>query len=107
MKIIIIIFLFIGISSAGFYDEGVYNNHFLWFHVMGGAILTVAFVKIFDLKPLTAFVLVSSLAISWEVFEYLNNDVVAVYGSQRRWAYDSTADILGAVIPSITITFML
>ena len=107
MRIIIIILLLIFFANAGFYDEGVYNNHFLWFHVMGGAILTVALVKIFDLKPLTAFVLVSALAISWEVFEYLNNDVVVIYGSQQRWAYDSTADILGAVIPSLTITLML
>jgi hypothetical protein len=74
------------------------KNRMLWGHILGGGLLC----KIglwFEIPKWWTLPLVFILACIWEFIEwvYAKGDVERIYGSYRRWVFDSTGDILGAV----------
>jgi len=72
------------------------SNQWLWFHILGGGVLA----KIFQLflAPQMALLGVLIIAIAWEVFEYLKDDVVSIYGSKKRFFKDALQDVMGAFL---------
>jgi hypothetical protein len=81
-----------------FWLYGIKGNVWFLFHCAAGLVLyLIACAFIPKRKHYRALITVLLLALGWEVFEYLHDDVLTVYGSYERWAYDSAGDVLGAV----------
>ena len=104
MKIIILLLL-CSICFADFYDDAIYNNHWLWFHVYSGAILTLALNKFFKIDATRCVIYVCALAIVWEIGEYFYN--LDSYRNITHFLNDSTGDILGAGVASISVRILL
>ena len=77
------------------------NNTWLWFHILGGGIL--AKIALIWLQPQLAVITVLGIAILWEVFEYIKDDVEKIYGSKKRFYKDALQDIFGALIMAIVV----
>lgn len=84
------------------FKDMIYNNKWLWFHVLGGGILSKILMVVFK-EPQVAVTLVLITAVIWEIYEYIRSDVRKIYGSKKRFFADSLGDILGAVIMAIII----
>lgn len=82
----------------------IYNNKWLWFHVLGGGFLAKILLLLFKNGQLAVDIVIAS-AILWELLEYLKKDVVKIYGNKKRFFLDSLGDIAGAVIMAIIVVF--
>lgn len=82
----------------------LYNNHWLWMHVLGGGFLTALFYNFIPYlrgnKQLSFFALLI-FAILWEVVEYYNG----FYMDEKRFIVDSLQDIIGAGLASIFVVW--
>ena len=105
IKTLLILLVLFNVVYGDFYTDGIYNNHWLWFHVYEGAVLTVALNKVLDVPPMTATIYVISLAIAWEVFEYFND--LEAYRNTTHFLYDGMGDIAGAGIASVSVAIFL
>jgi hypothetical protein len=43
------------------------------------------------------------LAVVWEVYEYLKDDVSAIYGSKKAFFVDAVQDVFGALLMAIVV----
>jgi len=82
-------------------DAIIFNNYWLWFHIMAGG----AFAKLLNLflSDFWSIVILSAVAILWEIYELLTSDIQIIYGSYKHFFLDSLGDILGAVIMGIIV----
>lgn len=76
-------------------------NKYLWFHILGGGILTKIALIWFSAQ--VSILVVLGVAILWEVFEFITDDVEKIYGSKKRFYLDSLQDIGGAFLMSIVV----
>jgi hypothetical protein len=76
-------------------------NKWLWFHILGGGILTKLFLIWFTAQ--TSVLLVLLVAVLWEVYEALKDDVEKIYGTKKRFYKDALQDIAGALIMSLVV----
>ena len=77
------------------------KNTWLWFHILGGGVLTKIFLIWFTGQ--VTVLLVLAIAVLWEVFEFIKDDVNKIYGSRKRFYLDAIQDIAGAVIMGLVI----
>ncbi len=82
------------------FKYAVYQNRWLWFHIIAGGFLARLIVHFFHNGQLAVDV-VLGLAIVWEIFEYFKDDVEKIYGSKKRFFLDALGDIAGAVVMAI------
>ena len=77
------------------------KNVWLWFHILFGGIGA----KVFSLflQPNQAVGLVFLVAVLWEVFEYVKDDVESIYGSKKAFFVDAIQDVAGALIMAIVV----
>lgn len=80
-----------------FFRHGVLTNVWLWFHMLFGGIFAY-FCKIANMDCYTSLLSLLLLAILWEVYEYISDNVENVYGGIERFLYDSIGDVIGAMI---------
>ena len=71
------------------------NNRWLWFHILGAAVLFR--IGQFWYTDQQAFVYVLGIAVAWELLRFLTTQVNKTYGSMKRFLLDSIGDIAGAV----------
>ncbi len=81
----------------------IFNNKWLWFHIIGGGILAKIFLIWF--APQLAFICVAVVAILWEIYEYFKDDVKRIYGSKKRFYLDAIGDIVGALIMALVVVW--
>ena len=89
------------------FQYGILNNRWLWFHILGAAVLARLFLY-FGYTDQHAFGLVLMIALLWEVIEYfwkmeIKKNLLSTYGSEKRFFLDAFGDIAGAVIISLII----
>ena len=88
-----------------FWEWGLMQNVWAWFHIMGGGICA-KFLS-FYIDKWYALLITIVLTILWEVFEFLvdggKQGMINIYGSLERWAYDSAGDILGANLMALIV----
>jgi hypothetical protein len=96
------------IHSTPFINYGFCMNDGIWIHIIGGAILS----KIIRIKfsYLATIFIILGIAITWEIIEiYIETPnmaaMLAIYGSQTRYIYDTIGDILGAVVITIIANY--
>lgn len=79
----------------------VNKNVWLWFHILAGGIGA----KLFNLflSPNHSVGLVLVIAMLWEVFEYVKDDVKAIYGSKKAFFIDAIQDVAGALIMAVVV----
>ena len=77
------------------------KNTWLWFHILGGGIL--AKIALIWLVPQLAVTAVLVIAILWEIYEYIADDVEKIYGSKKCFYKDALQDIAGAVLMAIVV----
>jgi len=80
---------------------GFNSNYWIWFHILAGGILA-KLINIF-LNNWLSVLIVSIIAIIWEIYEYFKDDVVKIYGSIERFWYDAIGDVLGAIACAILV----
>jgi len=81
--------------------DGLLHNQYLWFHMLAGAIAAKILLIWFDPHPTVLIVLGS--AILWEIFEFITNDIIEVYGSKGRWFWDTFFDIIGSFVIALIV----
>ena len=80
----------------------IYQNKWLWFHILAGGILAKLALAFFKNGQIAMEIVLLS-AILWEIFEYFKDNVGKIYGSKKHFFLDSLGDIAGAVIMAIII----
>ena len=100
-----------------FIKDAFVRNRWLWFHILGGAVLTLIFLRLF-LSPGTvqnpehwAFLSLLAIALLWEISEFIwkgfiKKNLLETYGSYKRFYADAFGDIAGAVAASIVIILL-
>lgn len=86
------------------FKEAVYNNKWLWFHIVAGGILCKIFLTF--THPPMAIALVFLLAIGWEFVEYFVQSpekIDKTYGSFKEFFLDAIGDIFGAFFMAIIV----
>ena len=86
-----------------FFKWGLFGNTWAWFHIMGGAFLGFALRRYMNQK--LAVIVAFSIMILWEVFELVQGDIISIYGSWERWFYDSSGDVVGALVVAILVIY--
>ncbi|APF20385.1 hypothetical protein Calab_1465 [Caldithrix abyssi DSM 13497] len=84
------------------FKYAVYQNKWLWFHILGGGILAKLALAIFKNGQI-AMEIVLLVAVLWEIFEYFKDDVEKIYGSKKRFFLDALGDIAGAALMAFII----
>ena len=79
----------------------IFGNEWLWFHILAGGVLARLGLLLLDQAQTMLAVLL--LAIGWEVYEYLTDDIIKVYGSVERFLYDAGGDIVGALLCALIV----
>ena len=78
------------------FKYGFLQNQWLWFHILGAAVL-LRIVQIWYTDQ-QSFLAVLVIAVLWEVFEYFTSDIEKIYGSKKLFFLDSLGDIFSAVL---------
>ncbi len=96
------------LRSIPFVEQGLMKNEGLWMHLLGGGLLAKLFIQALSSVETTFIILI--LAIVWEIFEaYLETPneqaMINVYGSVRRYWYDTVGDIIGTVAIAALVVF--
>jgi len=71
-----------------------WGNTWLWFHVFAGGAAARLFLIGFE--PMECIEAVVSLAILYEVAEFMFAPIEEVYGSTERFLFDALGDVVGA-----------
>lgn len=90
-----------------FIQFAILKNKWLWFHCLGGAALALFFILGLTWSGPLSVAAVGGIAIAWELFEALTQDLEAVYGSRKYFLYDAIGDIAGALICGLIITWLV
>lgn len=80
-------------------------NQWAWFHIGGGGVLAKAFL-LFGCGKWSSLAFVALIAVLWEVIEYFietDGKPENVYGSRRRWFWDSFGDVVGAILMALIV----
>jgi hypothetical protein len=81
----------------------VNRNVWLWFHILGGGVGAKFFHTAMKMTEQQAIASVFVLAVVWEVYEYLKDDVSAIYGSKKAFFVDAVQDVFGALLMAIVV----
>lgn len=84
------------------FKYAIYENKWLWFHVMAGGFLSRLIIHFFHSGQL-AVDIVLGLAVVWEILEYFKDDVEKNYGNKKHFFLDALGDIAGAVAMAIIV----
>lgn len=82
-----------------FYYFGIYGNRFLWFHLYAGSV-GYWWARNIGLSLIDSVLIIFALAVVWGLIEYFIESfgkperLVQIYGSLRRWGYDTAGDII-------------
>lgn len=82
---------------------GLLQNQYLFAHIIGGGLFGIIFWRLFKRHD-RVLLLVLTLAIAWEIGEYLWGNI-AVYGDIKRFLMDGFFDIIGALFGAIIAIF--
>jgi len=85
------------------FKYAIYNNRWLWFHILGGAILAKVLLFFFHMQGQLTFEIVLSVAVAWEIWEFAYSDVEKIYGSVKIFILDALGDIAGATLAALII----
>lgn len=85
-----------------FFRHGVLTNVWLWFHMLFGGFFAY-FCKKTGVDCIIGLVALFLIAVLWEVYEYMSDDVEDIYGEVKYFIYDSICDIVGALLVAILI----
>jgi len=78
------------------------ENTWIHFHMVAGGVGAVVGLYL-DIHPLTVLAIVAVLAVFWELYEKLIEDILAVYKSRERWLWDTFGDIVGALVIAVLV----
>lgn len=81
-----------------FFRYAFLSNTWLWFHILGAAVLFRLFVLIDGIGKTDAVILVLTVAVVWEIIELKTSNVEKIYGSVKQWTIDAIGDLLGALL---------
>jgi hypothetical protein len=83
-----------------FFMWGLMSNSWLWFHMLFGGVYALL-LRCIDIS--NSFILISlfGFALLWEVYEYITDDIIKIYGSVERFLYDASGDVIGALLIAI------
>lgn len=95
-----------------FIELGIRQNKWFWMHCVGGVFFAVVLSILQPHTPKSEiFTQIMFIALLWEIgevgWEGGITKVSIVYGSQRRWVYDSLGDMLGALTTAGIILLIL
>jgi len=88
-----------------FIEFAIPQNRWFAVHIIGGGVIAKLF-KAHHETFLFTLVCVVALAFLWELYELytLRGDrLKAVYGSEKRWFWDSIGDIAGAIVGALLV----
>lgn len=77
---------------------GFCSNTWIWIHILIGALGARFFLSVCHFSSQVTMIIVISVALLWEVLEGAMQPIRRIYGSWSRFLFDSTGDVLGAVI---------
>ena len=83
-----------------------YNNHWGWFHALGGGIIARVCQDFFGLYDQTTFTVVLLLAAGWEFLEYFSQSpekIKKTYGSFSRYFQDALGDCFLALAMALVV----
>ena len=89
-----------------FYQWGIYENRWLWFHLYAGCFGYWLAGEI-GMSLGQSVISIASLALSWEIIEYFlecggnPERLIEIYGSIERWGYDTAGDIIVPLVLGI------
>lgn len=92
------------VHNIPFIHYGLAMNEGIWIHLIGAAILAKLLHAKFSFWK--TVLIVFAIAVAWEIIEYFleastTAAMLDVYGSVTRYAYDTLADIAGAVLITV------
>ncbi|MFA4990572.1 MAG: hypothetical protein WC579_01510 [Candidatus Paceibacterota bacterium] len=85
-----------------FFNYGIMENLWLWFHMLVGGLFALFCEKI-GISFYPIIIIVLFMSILWEIFEYITDDVEKIYGSLKRFIYDAIGDIIGSLIIALLV----
>lgn len=100
-----------------FYRWGIYENHHLYFHVLGGVYLALGLLKIFNLEPYYMILIVGGIAFFYELIAYWSGGWKKLsvpslkisprypeeYWQKKRYKVDALCDIFGAIAGALGV----
>lgn len=75
------------------FEKAIYNNRWLWFHILAGGILAKVFHYFFDAQKSIVIVLI--LAIIYEIYQWIS-------GEHRNFL-DAIGDVFGAFFMAVIV----
>ena len=81
-----------------FWKKAVLQNVWLWAHLVGGALIALALLKIWSLSTGNILLMVLGIAVAWEIAEAVFTDIDKIYGSMLFFLYDAIGDVCGALL---------
>ena len=86
-----------------FFKWGFFGNYWIWFHMLGGALLGFTLRRYMNQK--IAVLVTIAVTVLWEIYEFIDGDILEIYGSWERWSLDSLGDIVGALAVAILVIY--
>jgi len=77
----------------------LYDNRWLWFHVLAGGVLA-KIIQAFGAMPQLTLIIIGALAFAYEIYQWITKDTVA---PKERAILDGFADIAGAWLMALVV----